>query len=188
MRMHTDERPYKCDWPGCEKAFTRSDNCAAHIRLHQKQQQQQQQREANDLALTAPLRRRSSSTQNSLFEPSPISSVRSSPSLPSPILPYTPPLYHQFSTMVMTDEPVSYGGPSPQAYDAHWFYDTTAPPSMLQTDAYAVLPPSPTTAPMQYVSSLDWQPYPSTYMPHAAMSGPFVAYDPSDYLQARDAQ
>ena len=39
MRKHTDERPFKCDQPGCNKTFTRSDNCAAHVKTHARAQQ-----------------------------------------------------------------------------------------------------------------------------------------------------
>lgn len=39
MRKHTDERPFKCEHPGCNKAFTRSDNCAAHAKTHARAQQ-----------------------------------------------------------------------------------------------------------------------------------------------------
>lgn len=33
-RLHTGEKPYKCDWNGCDWRFTRSDELTRHSRKH----------------------------------------------------------------------------------------------------------------------------------------------------------
>lgn len=34
MRTHTLERPYKCDYPGCDKAFSVAGSLTIHKRIH----------------------------------------------------------------------------------------------------------------------------------------------------------
>jgi len=34
LRSHTSERPYACEWPGCDKAFARQHDCKRHYQLH----------------------------------------------------------------------------------------------------------------------------------------------------------
>ncbi|PHZ11922.1 uncharacterized protein RHIMIDRAFT_183005, partial [Rhizopus microsporus ATCC 52813] len=34
MLVHTGERPFACEHPGCTKSFGRSDNLRAHYRTH----------------------------------------------------------------------------------------------------------------------------------------------------------
>ncbi|KAK5798873.1 hypothetical protein F5H01DRAFT_266110, partial [Linnemannia elongata] len=34
MLVHTKERTFVCDYHGCEKSFSRSDNFSAHLRTH----------------------------------------------------------------------------------------------------------------------------------------------------------
>ncbi|KAG0254846.1 homeodomain transcription factor ste12 [Mortierella polycephala] len=36
MLVHTKERPFVCEFQGCEKSFSRSDNFSAHLRTHTK--------------------------------------------------------------------------------------------------------------------------------------------------------
>lgn len=34
LRSHTSERPFACEWPGCDKAFARQHDCKRHYQLH----------------------------------------------------------------------------------------------------------------------------------------------------------
>lgn len=34
MCSHCKTKPYKCHWPGCDKAFARQHNCKRHEQLH----------------------------------------------------------------------------------------------------------------------------------------------------------
>ena len=34
LRSHADERPFKCEWPGCDKSFARAHDCKRHQNLH----------------------------------------------------------------------------------------------------------------------------------------------------------
>ncbi|EIW83282.1 hypothetical protein CONPUDRAFT_35776, partial [Coniophora puteana RWD-64-598 SS2] len=34
LRSHTEERPYVCEWPGCNKGFARQHDCKRHQALH----------------------------------------------------------------------------------------------------------------------------------------------------------
>ncbi|KAI7904161.1 uncharacterized protein BX663DRAFT_504132 [Cokeromyces recurvatus] len=36
MRIHTHEQPFKCNFPGCFKAFSRSDNLSQHRKTHER--------------------------------------------------------------------------------------------------------------------------------------------------------
>lgn len=36
MRIHTHEQPFKCNYPGCLKAFSRSDNLTQHRKTHER--------------------------------------------------------------------------------------------------------------------------------------------------------
>ena len=33
-RAHTGEKPYKCDWPGCNKSYKMSSNLTPHMLTH----------------------------------------------------------------------------------------------------------------------------------------------------------
>ena len=34
LRVHTGEKPFECNWPGCGKEFARSENLKIHKRIH----------------------------------------------------------------------------------------------------------------------------------------------------------
>ncbi|ORY06621.1 hypothetical protein K493DRAFT_185802, partial [Basidiobolus meristosporus CBS 931.73] len=34
IRIHTGEKPYKCESPGCKKSFSRSDELVRHQKTH----------------------------------------------------------------------------------------------------------------------------------------------------------
>ncbi|KAH8105585.1 hypothetical protein DFH11DRAFT_1486371, partial [Phellopilus nigrolimitatus] len=34
LRSHTEERPYVCEWPGCNKGFARKHDCKRHQATH----------------------------------------------------------------------------------------------------------------------------------------------------------
>ncbi|KDN47992.1 hypothetical protein K437DRAFT_216098, partial [Tilletiaria anomala UBC 951] len=33
-KVHTQEKPFPCSYPGCQKSFGRSDNLSQHLKTH----------------------------------------------------------------------------------------------------------------------------------------------------------
>ncbi|KAF7348347.1 hypothetical protein MSAN_01788700 [Mycena sanguinolenta] len=96
--VHTGEKSYKCDFPGCETRCSRADNLQAHKRVHLAPQPR-------------PKGRKSKAAESSDSHPFPVSSSSSSSSSPtfqhSPSAPFRAPAT-RFSSVPVSNSPQSF--------------------------------------------------------------------------------